>query len=189
MEFIVFVSCHFKAQLEGSHRDLWIMPWVAHLSHSPLQLCGPASTAPLWTNLALSTARCAVCLAAKIPMNPGYTVTPPGTAVRAGVLPCIPAVLVCLTLNSPPPSLTVSGLIPQPAVCSNMRPIQCCELHHFDDDDDWWPKMTYPCSTLCEPSAFWDVYFDKALGRSSCHPTHLPLRSNISHWWIQFFWY
>uniref|UniRef100_A0A671RUD5 Nuclear protein localization protein 4 homolog n=1 Tax=Sinocyclocheilus anshuiensis TaxID=1608454 RepID=A0A671RUD5_9TELE len=27
-------------------RDLWIMPWAAQLSPSPLQLCGPASTAP-----------------------------------------------------------------------------------------------------------------------------------------------
>uniref|UniRef100_A0A673HUL0 Nuclear protein localization protein 4 homolog n=1 Tax=Sinocyclocheilus rhinocerous TaxID=307959 RepID=A0A673HUL0_9TELE len=27
------------------HRDLWIMPWAAQLSPSPLQLCGPASTA------------------------------------------------------------------------------------------------------------------------------------------------
>lgn len=162
------------------------MPWVAQLSHSPLQLCGHASTAPLWTNLAPSTARCAVCPAAKTPRIRAEPYIPLGTAVRVGVLPCIPAVLVCLILNSSPPSLTVSDLnayasrVLEYAPNPTLWAASLCWWLMAEDDG------LYPCSTLCEPSAFWDFYLDKALGQSSFHPTHLPLRSSITfqrHWW------
>lgn len=46
----------------------------------------------------------------KTPRNRAEPYIPPETAVRVGGLPCIPAVLVCLILNSSPPSLTVSDL-------------------------------------------------------------------------------
>lgn len=164
-------SISSATQLEGSHRDLWIMPWVAKLSHSPLRLCGPASTAPSWTNLAPSTAKCAVCLAAKTTRIRAEPYIPPGTAVRVGVLPCIPAVLECLILNSSPPSLTVSDLN---AYASRV-------LEYASNPTLWaaslgWWMMAeddglYPCSTLCvSPVHSGTFILTKHLGKAPFTP-------------------
>lgn len=62
-----------QARWVGSHRALRSTgPWVgAPLHQHPPRRCGPASTAPLWTSQAQSSARCAACRGVKPHPCPG----------------------------------------------------------------------------------------------------------------------